>query len=71
MQWAREILLQLDEAMPSLSQVVFLAGKHYREFLEVHLRQHNIEVSVPMKGLRIGEQLSWLSRHTGMPTDLR
>ncbi|MDH5700233.1 MAG: hypothetical protein OEZ41_09765 [Nitrospirota bacterium] len=67
-QWAIRVLAQLDEVVPNLSQVVFLAGKRYREFLEGHLRNHNIGVSVPMDGLRIGEQLSWLSRNTGFLT---
>lgn len=67
-QWAKEVLVQLDEAVPNLSRVVFLAGKRYREFLEGHLGNHKVRVSVPMEGLRIGEQLRWLSQHTGLPS---
>ena len=40
--------------------MVFLAGERYREFLARHLASRGVEVSVPMEGLRIGEQLSWL-----------
>jgi hypothetical protein len=44
--------------------VVFLAGERYREFLARHLASRGVEVSVPMEGLRIGEQLSWLGQHS-------
>lgn len=67
-QWAIRVLAQLDEAVPGLSQVVFLAGKRYREFLEDSLRNRKVGVAIPMEGLRIGEQLSWLSRNTGFLT---
>ena len=62
--WAARVAAQLAEAVPDLSQVVFLAGKRYREFLARHLDGRGVEVSVPMEGLRIGEQLSWLGHHS-------
>lgn len=61
--WAERVAAQLAEAEPDLSRVVFLAGKRYREFLARHLEGRGVEVSVPMEGLRIGEQLSWLGHH--------
>ena len=67
-QWASRVLAQLDEAVPGLAQVVFLAGERYREFLAGQLRSRKVTVSVPMEGLRIGQQLRWLSRHTAQPT---
>lgn len=70
-QWANRVLAQLDEVVPNLSQVVFLAGKRYREFLDDYLRNRKVDVSIPMEGLRIGEQLRWLTRHTGLTTGLR
>ena len=60
--WAARVAAQLAEAVPDLSRVVFLAGERYREFLARHLADRGVEVSVPMEGLRIGEQLSWLGR---------
>lgn len=63
-QWANRVLAQLDETAPGLGRAVFLAGKHYREFLVDQLGSRNVAVSVPMEGLRIGEQLSWLNQHT-------
>jgi hypothetical protein len=63
-QWARRVLLQMDNAVPALAQVVFLGGQRYREFLTAELRSRKVAVAVPMIGLRIGEQLRWLIRHT-------
>jgi len=62
--WADRVATQLYDAIPDLSQVVFLAGKRYREFLALHLQRRGVVVSVPMEGLRIGEQLSWLGQHS-------
>lgn len=62
--WAKRVAQQLIEAAPNLASVVFLAGERYREFLADHIARRGITVSVPMEGLRIGEQLSWLSKHT-------
>ncbi|MBC3863427.1 hypothetical protein H8K32_15080 [Undibacterium jejuense] len=62
--WADRVATQLFEVMPNLSQVVFLAGKRYREFLTLHLQRRGVGISVPMEGLRIGEQLSWLVQHS-------
>jgi hypothetical protein len=53
--------------MPDMAQAVFLAGERYREFLAEHLKGHGVVVSVPMEGLRIGEQLSWLRRSSPQP----
>jgi hypothetical protein len=62
--WAERVSSQIEEALPDLLRVVFLAGARYREFLTRHLAGRGVEVAVPMEGLRIGEQLSWLVRHT-------
>lgn len=63
-EWAERVAVQLAGAVPDLSCVVFLAGKRYREFLSQHLESRGVEISVPMKGLRIGEQLCWLGQHS-------
>lgn len=61
--WADRVALQLAEVVPTARHVVFLAGQRYREFLKDRFHQQGIEVEVPMEGLRIGEQLSWLAEH--------
>ena len=61
--WAVKVL---DELIPQLNngdQVVFLAGMKYREFLVDPLYARGCQVEIPMEGLRIGEQLSWLSNN--------
>jgi hypothetical protein len=61
--WARRVEAQLDEHVPDFDRVVVLAGQRYREFLIGYLSRRWV-VEVPLEGLRIGEQLSWLGRGT-------
>ncbi len=61
--WAERVARQLAENAPSLTHAVFLAGERYREYLIGHLANRGVTVSVPMQGLRIGEQLRWLGQH--------
>jgi hypothetical protein len=65
--WALRVAAQLAETSPDLSRVVFLAGERYREFLARILAGREVAVSVPMQGLRIGEQLRWLGQHAPSP----
>jgi hypothetical protein len=60
--WAERVARQLAETVPDLARVVLIAGARYREFLAEHLNARSVSVSIPMEGLRIGEQLSWLSQ---------
>jgi hypothetical protein len=69
--WARRVAEQLAAVAPKMAQTVFLAGERYREFLAEHLTASGVAVSVPMAGLRIGEQLSWLGRHSPPPVGKR
>ena len=66
--WADRVGQQLAAAVPDLARVVFLAGERYREFLVRPLAEHGVTVSVPMRGLRIGEQLRWLGQHSSQIT---
>ena len=59
--WARDVFAQLAPHLDGAGSVTFLAGRRYREFLEPLLRSRGLVVNVPMEGLRIGEQLGWLS----------
>jgi hypothetical protein len=61
--WARLVKQQMDGRMPDADRIVVLAGQRYREFLMDYLRRRASAVDVPMAGMRIGEQLSWLGRH--------
>lgn len=43
-------------------KVVLLAGRKYREHLETMLINSGCQIEVPMAGLGIGQQLSWLKK---------
>ena len=62
--WAERVMSQLQPHLDGVGEVVFLAGMDYRKFLEPQLVAQGIRVAVPMQRLKIGEQLSWLGRHT-------
>lgn len=61
--WARRVQVQMAIELPDAIEVVILAGAKYRGYLESWLRSRYSTVSVPMRGLRIGEQLRWLSEN--------
>lgn len=62
-QWAGQVAGEINQIMPQMKCAVFLAGNRYREFLASNLRSRGITIEVPMEGLRIGQQLSWLAQH--------
>jgi hypothetical protein len=60
--WATLVsdLLLLQFVKPG-DTVVFLAGRLYRDGVQDRLEEAGLRIEVPMEGLRIGEQLAWLS----------
>jgi hypothetical protein len=62
--WAGGAMRDMDQRLPICDVIVVLAGVRYREFLMDYLSRRAKHVRVPMEGLRIGEQLSWLNSHT-------
>lgn len=59
--WAGIVLFRLGEcAFQKHTEFVFMAGKRYREFLTLPLATLGYTVSVPMRGLGIGQQQAWL-----------
>ena len=62
--WADRVISQLEPKLGDVVEVTLLAGMRYREFIQPWLASTGVIVTVPMEGLRIGEQLSWLSRRT-------
>ncbi len=59
--WSANVFRQLEPLLKRKSRVVFFAGQHYREFLVGPLLDRGVTVNVPMQGLKIGEQLQWLT----------
>ena len=62
-EWAEKVKAQMDDNLPHAESVVILAGKNYYEYLIPYLEKRfgSANVKIPMKGLKIGEMLSWLN----------
>ncbi|MCY4037827.1 MAG: hypothetical protein OXF09_00005 [Hyphomicrobiales bacterium] len=60
--WAEKVKMQMEteSKFHCADAVVILAGENYRENLMPYLEKRFANVTIPMKGLRIGEQLRWL-----------
>ena len=70
LKWGDGVLFQLQPHMVEIEEVVFLAGKMYRKYLEpvIHQQWKKI-VYIPMLGMAIGKQLQWLDKHTTPQVD--
>ena len=62
--WAHAVTTDINTKLPNLQKVTFFAGVKYREFLEPNLIERKVEINVPLYGMRIGQQLQWLSQRT-------
>jgi hypothetical protein len=60
--WAKLVVKQIDLARVRGDEAIVLAGINYRRHLEMPLLDRFKEVEVPMSGLMLGQQLSWLSK---------
>jgi cytoplasmic iron level regulating protein YaaA (DUF328/UPF0246 family) len=60
--WAERVKQQLLDILPTDAEIIVLAGLRYREEIEGYLRQRGFPVSVPLEGLKIGEQLQRLKQ---------
>jgi hypothetical protein len=63
--WAHFVKQQMDRQRLAGSTAIVLAGTNYREFLMPAFRLRFNEVVVPMKGLMMGQQLSWMKNKLG------
>ena len=62
--WAIRVIRDIAQRHPECSEITFLAGKNYREYLERFAGNAQIKVCAPMAGLGIGRQLAWLKEAT-------
>lgn len=60
--WAEKVFSDLKPLLDVTDTVVFLAGVKYRENLVKKVAALGCKVEIPMEGLRIGEQVSWLQK---------
>jgi hypothetical protein len=63
-EWSAVVFNQIREKIPNPSsyELYFHAGTKYREFLIPLLTEAGYSCKVPLKGLKIGEQLAWYKR---------
>ncbi len=61
--WARNVLPHLLKRAKQHGRIVLFAGQKYSEYLTGPLAAQGITISEPMRGLRQGEQLAWLSNN--------
>ncbi|MHB8089205.1 MAG: DUF6884 domain-containing protein [Anaerolineaceae bacterium] len=59
--WAARVIQELQPILSLGDTVIFLAGDAYRENLITPIQNMGCQISIPMQGLRIGEQLHWLN----------
>lgn len=62
--WAERVRPQLLKVLLPGTKVIVLAGKRYREGIVPFLEGKGFAVEVPMQGLKLGPQISWLNEHT-------
>lgn len=58
--WAHRVQGQLSELIVPGSQIIILAGKYYRRDLMPFFQSRGCTVTIPLDGLRMGEQLKCL-----------
>jgi hypothetical protein len=63
--WAKKVALDLLKILNPGDRVIFLVGDRYRQGLIEIVRQSGCSIEIPVEGLRIGEQLSWLNQRLG------
>jgi hypothetical protein len=61
----KKVIRQMEVDLPTIEEVIVLAGTRYRENLMAWLQSRFARVSVPTEGMPIGRQLNWLSRNAG------
>lgn len=62
-QWAERVFQDLRTIVKPSDQIIILAGQRYAEHLIPRLSSLGVQVTRPLEGLRIGEQLRWLKEH--------
>lgn len=63
--WTAMVQEQMDRQRMFGTKAIVLAGTSYREFLMPTFRLRFGDVQVPMEGLMMGQQLSWMKNVLG------
>lgn len=59
--WAARVITALTPILQSRDEVIMLAGERYRERLLPWLHQRDVSVTIPLAGLKMGQQLQRLA----------
>jgi hypothetical protein len=62
--WARRVTRQMQDAEVRGNRVLVLAGVNYRGWLYGYLMTNFEHMDIPLAGLMMGQQLSWLSKNS-------
>jgi cytoplasmic iron level regulating protein YaaA (DUF328/UPF0246 family) len=62
--WADNVFDALKPYLSTDTTVTFLAGNKYREHLANRITNVGCEIQMPVEGMRIGEQLKWLTENS-------
>ncbi len=66
--WANSIFAQIIlQYKPGEDELFIFAGRDYRDHLMPLLEQAGFSVTVPLKGLGIGQQKAWMLKELNMP----
>ena len=60
--WSERVLASLRQIVRPCDTIIFLAGIEYRRFLIPELERLGCKVLVPLEGMPLGVQVSWLKR---------
>lgn len=60
--WAEEVFARFKPLISIDDEIIFLAGKYYREFLEIMFDKNGIFHQTPLKNLPIGKQMQWYNK---------
>jgi hypothetical protein len=61
-EWSERVFTSIESNIESNSIVTFVAGERYREGLIQKLQERGYQTRIPLQGLSIGMQLSWLKK---------
>lgn len=64
--WAHQVLTKLLNLTTPADTIIFLAGLEYRKGLIPALQHRGNSIQIPMEGIPFGNQLAWLTEHTGV-----
>jgi hypothetical protein len=63
--WAHRVWQDLQPVLTEFDGVLLIAGERYRRYLVPRIEELALPCEIPLLGMGIGRQLSWLKQQTG------